>query len=183
MEDLAQVISSTIFWVQPRISERQFELRTQSGLLGTLHFENVFGTLANAFTADGRWTFKRVGFLNPRVTIREAGGTTDLAVYWPRLSGYGWLEFGKGNKYQWKPTNFWGSECGFFDIRDELVYVARPGQDHFKLSDLVKTQALVEIGPSGRGSVDLPLLLMLGWYLMILQQEDAAVLVATTVAT
>jgi hypothetical protein len=182
MEAFSTAIGLQLYWVQPKTFERQFELRTEDGLFGGLRFETALGTLATASSATGRWTFKRVGFLNPRVTIREAGANDDLAVYWPKLWGDGWLEFVKGSKFLWKATNFWGTEWGFSNVQEELLFVLKPGVEKPKLSDLLKTQAVVEIGPQGHGQAELPLLLMLGWYLMILHQEDTTVTVTTTTA-
>jgi len=46
---------------------------------------------------------------------------------------------------------------------------------------LFKTQARVEIDLRGRALPELPLLVLLGWYLIVLQQEDAAAAAATVV--
>jgi hypothetical protein len=57
------------------------------------------------------------------------------------------------------------------------------GLGQSKLADLFKTQARVEIDLRGRALPELPLLVLLGWYLIVLQKEDAAaVAAATTVA-
>jgi hypothetical protein len=178
MEAISTAMGLQLYWVQPKTFERRFELRTEDDLFGDVRFEKAFGTLATASSATGRWTFKRVGFLNPRVTIREAGASDDRAVYWPKFwRGDGWLEFVKGSKFHWKSTNFWGSEWGFFNVQEELLFVLKQGGEKHKLSDLLKTQGVVEIGPQGHGEAELPLLLLLGWYLVVLHQEDAAVVV------
>lgn len=182
METISTAIGLNLYWVQPRTFERQFELRTEDRLFGNLRFEKALGTLATGSSAAGRWTFKRVGFLNPRVTIREAGANDDLGVYWPKHWSGGWLEFVKGGKFHWKATNFWGTEWGFCDVQDRLLFVLKPGVEKAKLSDLLKTQAVVEIAPQSHAHAALPLLLLLGWYLMILHQEDTAVTMATTAA-
>jgi hypothetical protein len=174
MEALSTAIGSNLCWVQPKTLERQFELRTEGGLFGSLRFEKALGTLATASSAAGRWTFKRAGFMNPRVTIREAGRDVDLAVYWPKFWGGGWLECADGSRFQWKSMNFWGTSWGFANTREELVFTMKPGAEKSKLSDLLKSQAIVEIGTQSFGLAELPLLLMLGWYLMIMQQDDAA---------
>jgi len=182
MEALSIAIGLQLYWVQPKTFGRQFELRTENNLFGSLRFETAFGTLATAESAAGHWTFKRVGFLNPRVTIREAGANDDLAVYWPKFWGDGWLEYVKGSRFHWKSTNFWGTEWGFANVQEQLLFVLKPGIEKPKLSDLLKTQAVVEIESQEHSLAELPLLLMLGWYLMILHQEDTMVTVTTTTA-
>ena len=179
MEALSTVVGMQLHWIQPKTFERWFELRVGESLFATLCFEKAFGTLATAESADGSWTFKRVGFLNPRVTVREVGAEANLAIYQPKFWGDGSLEFPDGRVFHWKSTNFWGTQWGFADSGENLLFALKPGVDKPKLSDLFKTQAIVEIDPRGRALAELPLLVLLGWYLMILHQDDAA---ATTAA-
>jgi len=47
-----------------------YELRSGSEILARLEFRNMFGTFATAESADGCWTFKRVGFWHHRASIR-----------------------------------------------------------------------------------------------------------------
>lgn len=138
MEALSTTIGLQLYWVQPKTFERQFELRTENSLFGVLRFETALGTLATAETATECWKFKRVGFLNPRVTIREAGANDDLAVYWPKFWGAGWLEYVKGSRFHWKSTNFWGTEWCFANVQEQLLFVLKPGIERQRLSDLLR---------------------------------------------
>ena len=70
-----------LIWRQPSATKDEHELRDGDQLVATLRFKSALGTLATAETADGCWTFKRVGFWHPRVTIRECGAEADLAVF------------------------------------------------------------------------------------------------------
>ncbi len=70
--------------------------------------------------------------------------------------------------------NFWGSAWAFTGMQGEVVYTMKPGSEEKKLSDLLKSQALVEIDPQAFELAGLPLLLMLGWYLMIMHQEESS---------
>ena len=179
MEQLRRVFGQSIFWVQPKALQRQFELRTDDQLIATLRFEKAFGTLATAESADGRWTFKRVGFLSPRVTVRRAGEETDLAEYRPRWTGTeGTLAFAAGRQYHWKTANFWATRFVWRDEGGDLLVTFQSGGKKAKLSDVFKTQARVRFEPAGEGGDDLPLLTLLGWYLIVLQQEDSAAVVA-----
>ncbi|HMD83192.1 MAG TPA: hypothetical protein VKO18_00665 [Terriglobia bacterium] len=169
-------------WFQPRTLERSFELRDGERLLGTLHFPRFGGSLAMASFAAGEWTFKRVGFLRPRVTVRRSGEEVDLAVYKPRGWGSeGELQFAGGHSYAWKPANFWATRYAFVDGAERAVVTFKPGAEESKWSDLFKFQALVEIDPSADGLEELPVMVALGWYLMILHHDDAsgAAVVAT----
>jgi hypothetical protein len=182
MEALSTAVGMRLHWVQPKTFERWFELRAGDSLYATLRFEKAFGTLATAESADGVWTFKRVGFLNPRVTVRKVGAEANLAIYQPKFWGDGLLEFPDGRVFHWRSTNFWGTQWGFADWDGNSLFALKPGVDKPKLSDLFKTQALVEVEAQGHALAELPLLVLLGWYLMILHQDDAAAATAATTA-
>jgi hypothetical protein len=182
MQKLSTVIGRQIHWIQPKALERRFELRAEDDLVATLRFETAFGTLATAQAAGASWTFKRVGFLNPRVTVREAGTELDLAIYQPKFWGDGWLVFPGGRVFHWKSTNFWGTQWGFADSYEDLLFALKPGVDKPKLSNLFKTQALVEVESQAYALPELSLLVLLGWYLVILHQDDVAAASAATTA-
>jgi hypothetical protein len=174
MESLRVTPESRPSWFQPRTLERHFELRDGERLLGTLRFLKWGGSLAMASLAAGEWTFKRVGFFRPSVTVRRSGQEADVAVFRPKGWGSGGeLQFAGGRIYAWKPANFWATRYAFFDGGERAIVTFKPGQEESKWPDLFKFQALVEIDPSADGLEDLPLLVSLGWYLMILHHHDS----------
>ena len=83
MEVLHVTAGNRLSWSQPKALQRIFELREGNRLFGTLSFVKSLGSLAEASMAAGDWTFKRVGFFRPHVTVRRRGQETDLAVYQP----------------------------------------------------------------------------------------------------
>jgi hypothetical protein len=162
-------------WSQPKALQRTFELRDGNRLFGTLSFVKSFGSLAEASMAAGDWTLKRVGYFRPSVTVRRRGQEADLAVYEPRGWGAeGELQFAGGRIYAWKPANFWATKFNFVDTAGRPLVAFKPGAEESKWSDLFKFQALVEIEPSANRLEELPLLVSVGWYLMILHHEDAS---------
>jgi hypothetical protein len=172
---LSTVAGGPLYWIQPKTFERRFELRAGDGsLVASLRWERACGTLATAVSAEGGWTFKRVGFLNPRVTVREVGGEENVAIYYPKFWGDGVLECPGGRVYQWRSTNFWRNHWCFADADGNVLLCFKPGRGKSRWSDLFKTQAIVDVEPQGQAVAELPLLVLLGWYLMILHQDDAA---------
>lgn len=87
LRPISAVLAGKLEWVQPKTMQRKYELRAADGLVATLEYKSAFGSLAVAASSDGIWTFKRVGFFNPRVTVRRQGEEQDLAVYRPRWTG------------------------------------------------------------------------------------------------
>ena len=99
MRSIFTATGQELSWHQPKGLRRHFELRIGDEVLATLRWETNFGSLATAETAEGRWTFKRVGFWRPKVTVRAAGSDADLAVFEPRWTGSGTLTLASGHSY------------------------------------------------------------------------------------
>lgn len=169
-------------WRQPKGLDHFYELKAGQELLARLTFRSLFGTLATAETAEGSWTFKRVGFLNPRVTVRVASKEEDLAVYQPKFWGDGVLTFQDGRALSWKPVNFWRTDWSFFSDQEEAVLEFKSGVQEEKLRDIFKTQYTLTRHGTGPDRDILPILATLGLYLIILHQQDSAATIAATSA-
>lgn len=180
MRDLYGLEGTQAKWVQPKTFERFYELRRRDEVLATLIFRSATGTLATAEAGEETWTFKRVGFLNPRITVRAANTEEDLAVYQPKFWGDGVLSFKAGRFFSWQPTNFWATAWAFIDPEGTVVMAFKPGVEQEKLRDILKTQFTVEFSLAVTTRDLAPLLVTLGLYLLILHQEDAAAAAAVT---
>jgi|AGTN01.2.fsa_nt_gi hypothetical protein len=155
---------TSLKWVQPDANKRSFELQSGNGdLIATLAWEKPFGTLATAQAAEGTWSFKRVGFFNNRVTIRTPGSESDLAVFRPGWGYEGTLE-SPGRTYRWKNIKFFGGKWGFLgpDGAEYVSFEYTGGMD-----SLLKIQGSVSLLPGAPVGRDMPLLLALGWYIMV----------------
>lgn len=183
MLSLPLASSVPLEWIQPKTFQNRYELRAGENLAATLEFPKTFGSLAIATAADGRWTFKRVGFFNPRITVRVEGQEAELAVYHPKWTGTeGKLQISSGEVFTWKVANFWATQFVWL-AGDQPLILFRPGVEDTHMSDWFKNQARVEIQPEAGSLKQVSLLVLMGWYLMILkQQDDAAATAATTTA-
>ena len=137
--------------------------------------------MATAETADGAWTFKRVGFFAPRVTIRRANEAGDLAVYQPNFWSDGALTFNDGTTLRWRATNFWRSSWALIDATDTPILTVRPGVKDQKFSDVLKVQATLEVPVPDRTGSRMSMLACFAMYLVLLAYQDSAA-VAGTVA-
>lgn len=175
--------SAPLEWVQPKTFQNRYELRSGEQVVATLEFPKTFGSLAIAAAADGRWTFKRVGFFSTRITVRVEGLEDELAVYHPKWTGTeGKLQLAGGEVYTWKVANFWATQFVWMAGEQPLI-LFRPGVEDSGISDWFKTQARVEIQPQAAGLKHVSLLVLMGWYLMILKQQDDAAATAATTAS
>lgn len=148
-------------WRQSDGTRRDSELRHGDEIYALLRWHSAFKALASGETADGTWKFKLEGFLFKQwVTIHPAGGDEIIAVFQALPSLNGVLEFAHGPSYYWD-SNFWLTKWIWTDTDgSELMRV------HRNLS--LRAEGTVEIEPQWAETPEIPLLTVLGWYLIIL---------------
>lgn len=175
MRRIAKLVGQSLKWEQPSALKMKYELRTDGGeLAATLHFRNSFGSFATAESADGCWTFKRIGFFQTKVTIRPCGSDNDIGIFKNNTcSGGGALELADGQTFR-AANNFWQTKFGFETESGQKLIA-------FEKSGLIHLSATVEIQPSAVSMAELPLMVTLGCYLIVMMNMDAAI--AATAAT
>ena len=175
MKKIAEMIGRELKWVQPSAWKMQYELRAGDELIATLRFRSSFGSFATAESADGCWTFKRVGFWQTRVTIRGCESEMDIAMFKNNTwSGGGTLELLDGRKLL-ATTNVWQTNFEFkTELGEALV--------RFKTGGVVHLSATVEIQRDAAGEPELPCVVMFGWYLAVMMYMDTASATGTIAA-
>jgi hypothetical protein len=76
---MAAVDRSALSWRRTNDSPMEFTLSSGDQAVARLRWAQAGGSLASVELADGSWTLKRGGFLNPHITARRAGGGETLA--------------------------------------------------------------------------------------------------------
>ena len=162
MKHIREVGNQPLTWHQAGKGKMSWELRADNDVVGTVVWQNptADGTLAVATSADGCWSFKRVGVFTPRVTVRVAGTDTDIATVRPQL-GRSSVAFADGRVVHFLRSNFWRNEFSFTQGQDEPLLA-------FKESG-----TRVEIAPGAKTMSDASLLGLLGCYLLHLYARDA----------
>jgi hypothetical protein len=176
MKPVEQDVARALTWVQPSALRNEYQLIADDKALASLRWEKAFGSLATAEAADGRWTFKRAGYLRPRVTVRAEGSEADVATLEPGWTGSGVLQLSDGLRYRWANTSFWSGEWAFVSEAGTVLVRFLPGYSR-------KKRGTVHVEPEARTLRHLSLLLLLGWYLVVLMAQDTAVIAGTMVAT
>jgi hypothetical protein len=159
-------------WVGHGLAKRSYELRSDSETFATLRWETAFGSRATARTRAATWTLKRIGFFNPKVTVRAPEVETDLAVYHPDWIGNGRVELPGGRTWRWKCLGFWRSKYGFTDESGEPLI-----EYHANTLKLPATAKLV-VTPRALALAEFSLLVVLGWYVTVLTFDDMMVAAA-----
>jgi hypothetical protein len=168
MQKIVDYAQQEMKWEQPNAFKEQYELHVGDETIAALRFRSMWGSLAAAESADGCWSFKRVGFFKTRVTVRPCDSEQDIAVYYPNTwSQGGTIEFPDGRKYK-ASTNFWMSKVDITDENEAVVI-------RYNVGGFIRQSAQVEVEPTALRLPDLPMLVMLGWYLIILMYQDSAV--------
>jgi hypothetical protein len=104
----------------------------------------------------------------------------ELASYHPNSIGTsGEILLSTGKKYTWAITNFLGTRYSISkaDGTDYITFVSWARSRKF--SNLFKQQAQIVIAPQAWHNHELSILVLLGWYLIIIHREDAAVIAST----
>ena len=168
MLDLGQVSSRKLVWKQTRALKRVYELKADGEDVAALRFDTGFGSRATGETAKGKWTFKRVGFLTPRVTVREAGAEADLALFVPNLGGGGVVTFVSGSRFTLKSLNFWGTEWAFLrEDRSTALSLRGP-------RGMVRRGGEMTVSAEAAALSETPILALLAWYVRLLAHADEA---------
>jgi hypothetical protein len=155
-------------WHQLSAFGRHHELKTGDTVVAELAFAKALGTLAEARTARGVWTFKRRGILTTTIGARVAGQEKDIAVYQPNWTAHkGLLRLESGEQFHLRAANFWASEWVLSDANGvELIRYHNRG--------FLKAGAQVELQGPAFAHPMMDLLLTLTWYILLLHQMDSS---------
>jgi len=155
-------------WVQPEALSRYHELRSGQDVYATLRWVQVFGSLAESASAEGEFTLKRGGFLKRHVTMRDAQTGNDLAVLHIGMFRQGTLEFMNGRRIDLISTRFWSFQWDFVDENGMTLCTVR------MVPTLGKRSGEVIISNLVRRDRDLLVMLIAGWYSMVVIRQEAA---------
>jgi hypothetical protein len=148
-----------LVWAQPKALRREYQLKNGDELVGQLRFEKSYGSLATAEVASQNWTFKREGFLHPRVTVRVPNSEVNLAVFYASWSGGGVVEFPDGRQIRWRHASFWRSEWAFVQGEDRQLLLFKQHEGFLKISARleIRSHRRRRAGPSPAGRARLVL--------------------------
>jgi hypothetical protein len=171
MEKVARFIGLPLQWGRTSLFKAEYELKSGEALIAGLRFRSVWGTLATAASAEGCWTFKRVGFWHTRVTIRPCDSEDQIATFQNNTwSEGGTLVFPDGRRYP-ANTNFWQTQYEFKTEGGAPLI-------HYRNRGIFNASAEVTILPEAQEVPELPWMVTLGWYLILMMQNDSATVAA-----
>jgi hypothetical protein len=167
MHTMISSIGLPLQWQQPDLFKMEFELTSGDALFAALRFRSSWGTYATSESADGCWTFKRVGFFSTHVSIRPCNSEEEIATFKNNTwTGGGTLLFPDGREFP-ANTNFWMTQFEFKTQSGESLV-------HYQSGGFVRPSAQVTIQAAAGQIPELSLIVMLGWYLIIMMHNDSA---------
>lgn len=178
MQPIGETGSHEFLWRQPRRRASTYDLYAGEYLVATLSWQR--GSRAEARTASGQWTFERTGFWHARVRVRGPSPDASCITFTPRWTGAGNLECAGERRFRWTPANFWQTQWVWQAADGTLLMRIRRNPKITHGGHTAK--ALVELMPAADDLPELPLLILLGWYLVLLHARTVAATTAANVA-
>jgi hypothetical protein len=117
-----------------------------------------------------RWVFERMGFFKRYIEVRSVGTGDEIARFHYRWDHGGELVFPDGRRYRWRQSSFWGSKWVWIDESGEPIM-------GFKSGGFFRYSADISMDGDAVAGKAPPLLIFLGWYLILLNHDDAAAVV------
>jgi hypothetical protein len=175
MQDVSDALTGgqtgELRWVKPKWSRLQFELHTGDEVVATLDWTR--GSCALARWAEVQYQFTRQGWLRPRVLVRVAG-PSDAAEPIATLSPHGGtLTFPDGRAFIWKKPK---------RLTREQIWVDSAGAELVRFHPAKRSTVEVTVQPEAAHQPELPLLILLGQYLIVLAGQDAEAASAAGIA-
>jgi hypothetical protein len=183
MEGFLTKEGDVFLWKQPKVTSRKFVLCRDEKEFGTLEFRSMWGTLAWSKDPIQDWSFKRVGFLSPHITVRMCNTDSDYALFDPKVFGGGMLHTPDGRPYRWEPLNNWHTKWRFTDKKGTPILSFEQDAEEFKLSDMFSIQAAVCVETSRITNLEFSLFVNLGFYLAVLNVMDSSAAAAAAAAS
>lgn len=158
-----RLAQAPLVWVQPSLLARKWELRDSDDVVARLEWESAYQASAVATTESGTWSFKLAGFFRSWVTIRRLDAEEPVAMFRALPSFNGKLELPDDRVLSWD-SNFWLTKW---------IWSASDGLEIMRMSRnlSLRTEGTTDWDPRVTNIVELPMLTLLGWYLIVLVSD------------
>ncbi len=168
---------NSVRWVRSTEDRHEYALKAGDATVALMTWERNIGSLAHVNTVGGAWTLKRSGFLNPHFTARETGQSVELARLTIHSRSH-LLEIRGGASYHFRRSGLLVPAWHLTDSQGTKLLEIEPVRQSGRL-----VGALVAIDAIGRNRPELPLLLAMSWYFVVLAwiEDEAASLGAAVV--
>jgi hypothetical protein len=163
MQSIRETAGQDLQWRRVKWWKREFELRSGDGVLAKLYRQKGMpGVIGEAM--DGQWNFKRRSFWNGDIVITDLATQAEIGI--AKRGRKKSLAFADGRTLTLKKTSRWKHEWVW--LNDEGTPLI-----HFQSNKHLTLEYAAFSFP------ELSLLVILGWHLIVLQQEEEAATAAS----
>jgi len=166
--DLGSIDVPSLRWEQPKWTQRMHRLVSGETVYATLEWPQAFRSTGLSISREGRYSFKRGGFLHPFITVRRQEFEMEHAKMTMDWKGNGELVFINAQRFTFTRVAMSRFDYEVTDHRGAHMFSLNKKMAAFKHS------GEVHISPAGLSHRDIALLVTLGWYLAVMVTEDAA---------
>jgi hypothetical protein len=150
-----------LVWRRPNAMRRDMVLEAGSEQLALLRWEKLFSLQATAICADGRWLIGRHGViaLRTQVVVTDPVREQTIATFERHWRGTGVVRFAGGAEFRWTRSGFWRSRWAWGSDATESLIAFRSSLGFTRCYEM-------EVDPAAERVPEVPVLVMLGGYLM-----------------
>ena len=167
MRRMSAVIDHNTTWTQLAGFKSEYELRFGDDLVATMKFPKMLSSAALFQCEEGIWTIERVGFFDRKTVVRQVNSDKEIANYSRRRWNRGGIiELSEGRTLALRPDP-WSRTMEVYKEEGNPI-VTLKGRGIFKYNvDLSMSRSALHWP-------ELPLLVALAFYQMIMARRDAA---------
>ena len=156
MRTLETLYVESLVWRPPVESRDRYELVAGGVPVATMDAPRRGPACANG--PNGRWMFSRPGFFRRQVVVRTVGGDEPVATFDRIWTGGGTVATATGARFRWRATNF---------RRSCWVWRGMDGNEPVRFARGRGRTADVTLAQDAAAVPEVPLLINLGWYLLL----------------
>lgn len=161
MTNLRSMVGRELQWVRPSLLKRWYELRSGDTLVGELGFERSMGWTASGKTGEGGWTFDRSGFLRSKITVRDSTSSNEVGIVpEKRVRRRQQISLPDGSSFA-MTSDFFRSRFTLETSTGEPLAIAQR-------RGFFRTVWHVEVRYRAKGVPELPWLILLVWYYILI---------------
>lgn len=150
-----------------RVLGRRWDLTVEGRASATIEWPSVFSAKAHAATAGATWDVARKGVLTRHILVSQPGSAVPAATLTQRWRR-GELESRIGPRAEWRSRNFFGTRWGFAGADGANLL------EFERKTFVIYPKAVVTASHVALRRPDLALLVVLGWYLIVMSWRDTA---------
>ncbi|MHB1354680.1 MAG: hypothetical protein ACYCZF_01745 [Anaerolineae bacterium] len=166
---------------------QRYELVADNNLYAVMNCESPYDLCATAMTIDDTWYLRCLRLLDSRYTVRTGQEREEIAFFTPVKSAVGVLQYINGKVFTLRTPSYNANLRDYqrtWSWQDENVMelVTFMPKANSWYNDFYR-EARVTITHAATSFTELPLLTVLGWYIILLHHDDEEAVLAQVLMT